>query len=543
MREDALRDRVVLQAPTKHEVSIGDLPTLRERDGETAGSIPGLDDLMQRSLDRSDRDATGVDLDVDLDVVSGSHGRSHRHRSDAVRVRNLIGRLGESATGLDGPGHVPGEPPPIDLSEALVRSIAVVIENERFGNVTGTRVRGLDVVRRRKIFRHSVRMDHQRSDPGRVRTPDPGRRGQRLKEAIGRPVLSARQAFGGRGDSGSRRFIRRRPTLLKPNASPVFEGLSVETSVRALEVLIPELRGREGKDPRRTSKHEALAWDDPFGKPGRRRRGHAGNVPGSDHRRKLKGIGSITSDEHLHVTDLDLHGRPRLDVRDRLREDVGTLLFQQTRDVPRILRLLVDLAGEIAFLDLTDDHAFIAIGGDHGHHHAIHRGPMRNRKRIDRFDGHVVRITEGLSERDPDHGAADIRLDIGALKRARADHFAIRGEGIEPSTFRNLDDLREGDVGRGLEHEHRKHPDDDEERRRRESASGKERPTADRSPYRATTVGLGVRFRPRSIRIDPPDRCIVRGDGLDQTITAGASRCGVAVMPITKKSVKVVGAP
>ena len=90
--------------------------------------------------------------------MSGSHRRTHRHWRNSVCVRDLIGRLGESAPGLDGLGQVPGEPSTIDRSKTAVRPITVVVKRELLQlDVVDPRVRGIAIVHGGEILDHAGR--------------------------------------------------------------------------------------------------------------------------------------------------------------------------------------------------------------------------------------------------------------------------------------------------------------------------------------------------------------------------------------------------
>ena len=120
MGEDALRDRVVLKSPSQDEVAIRDRVTAGEGDVDATDALRPLEDLVQRRLDRGDRHAAGVEADVDRDVVTGPSVRTHRHRGDPTRIRNLVGVLGEAVARRRRLGKPPHEPPPADLAEAVL---------------------------------------------------------------------------------------------------------------------------------------------------------------------------------------------------------------------------------------------------------------------------------------------------------------------------------------------------------------------------------------------------------------------------------------
>ena len=99
---------------------------------------------------------------------------------------------------------------------------------------------------------------------------------------------------------------------------------------------------------------------------------------------------------------------------------------------------------------------------------------MRHRKRIDRLDRRVVGVSKGLRQGDANHRSAYFNIDIGATKRAGADHLAIQRERVKSTTFGDLHHLGKRHVRRGLKHQHRQYTDHHEERRSGEPTSGEE---------------------------------------------------------------------
>ena len=166
---------------------------------------------------------------------------------------------------------------------------------------------------------------------------------------------------------------------------------------------------------------------------------------------------------------------------------------------------------------------------------------MRHRKRINRLNRRVVGVSKGLRQGDANHRSAYLNIDIGATKRAGADHLAIQRERVKSTTFGNLHYLGKCHVRRRLKHQHRQHTDHHEERCRGEPTSGEERCTTKRASDCPATIGFGVWFRPRSIGVNPTDRGILRSHRFKQAITPGTSRRGVFIVPVAKEPVEVVG--
>src|SRR5206468_2391602 len=76
--------------------------------------------------------------------------------------------------------------------------------------------------------------------------------------------------------------------------------------------------------------------------------------------------------------DADLDRRPRHQVGERLREDVGPLLIEERRHLAGRARRLVDASRLLAALDLTADGALSGA-----HRHGVHRGAVGERESVD----------------------------------------------------------------------------------------------------------------------------------------------------------------
>ncbi len=203
----------------------------------------------------------------------------------------------------------------------------------------------------------------------------------------------------------------------------------------------------------------------------------------------------------------------------------------------RVLRLFVDHAGQRPFLDLALDDSSLAIAIDDGHLHSMHRGAVRHREGVDGLDRHVVGVRVSLDQRDRHDGSADLDLDVGSLEGTGADQFAVRCEGFESATFRDLHDTGHRRVPVGFHREDREKGHDREQGRDRETASTEEVGAAERSARRPTSIrGRG---RTPALRggVDPPHRGGLGRDGFEHPVAARPSGLGVLVVPFAEQSI------
>jgi len=154
-----------------------------------------------------------------------------------------------------------------------------------------------------------------------------------------------------------------------------------------------------------------------LGRDQRRLRGRAaGNEPRADDHREVKIINAHVVLEHVDVRDLDHDLLLRLDVPDRLRENVRPFLFEE-RGRPAVpQRAFIDRPRGGPALDDAHDPA---VADDH--RHVIDRGLVRQRKDVDRLDLLVQRVVEPLPHLHAGDEAGYRRLHVRVLERARDD--------------------------------------------------------------------------------------------------------------------------
>ncbi len=246
MGEDALGDRIVLESPSKDEVAIRNRVPTGEGDVDATDALRTLQDLVQRRLDRGDRNAPGVEADVDRDVVAGPLVRTDRHRRDPARIRNLIGVRGEAVSGCGRFGKPPDEPTPRDLTETVRVEREGFRHEERVPALTAFSTALRSVVHHGAVDHHRHRVGVGRGPgSGDRRTIDPDAGGQRLEDPVGAPGANDRRIEA----------IRRLGDL------PLHPGRERQ-GVRApwsLEELGPELRITERDDAARTSENDAAS--------------------------------------------------------------------------------------------------------------------------------------------------------------------------------------------------------------------------------------------------------------------------------------------
>jgi hypothetical protein len=145
----------------------------------------------------------------------------------------------------------------------------------------------------------------------------------------------------------------------------------------------------------------------------------------SDHHREDELVLAVGVAERVEVRELDVDRLPRLDVCDRLREDVRPLLREERRGVSLALRLGVDALGVGAFPDDAPD---VALADRH--HELAHGGVLGEREDVDRLDLLGERDHVGLTDADrldvSRDGGVDVRVAqrkrhvVGAAARAQA---------------------------------------------------------------------------------------------------------------------------
>ncbi len=135
----------------------------------------------------------------------------------------------------------------------------------------------------------------------------------------------------------------------------------------------------------------------------------------------------------------------RADIGDRIGEDVGPLLFDQRGLLALALRLFVDGARGLLFLDVGDDDA---VADDHLQR--IDGAVFRQREDIERLHIAVAGILECLREAGAGGGAADVDIHVcGEARRlhvvpvalleqqAAGLHFVRRDGGCAGARLRN----------------------------------------------------------------------------------------------------------
>jgi len=149
------------------------------------------------------------------------------------------------------------------------------------------------------------------------------------------------------------------------------------------------------------------------------------------------------------------------DVRDRLRENVRTLLIEQGGDVAGVPGVLVDGARFFAALDHAAHSAVAYLDG-----HVVDSSILRERESVDGFDVLGGRVGENLRDGDAGEKAADAGAHVGVLERAGAQDFAVladdakgagRGAGGFSRRCGENSRLRAGDGENKNRHENREH--------------------------------------------------------------------------------------
>jgi hypothetical protein len=110
--------------------------------------------------------------------------------------------------------------------------------------------------------------------------------------------------------------------------------------------------------------------------------------------------------------ELHVDRRARVDVGDRKREDVGTLLFEQGGPPALPNGFVVRVAGFVAASDAGPNGARADL-----HLHGVDRRALRQGKDVDDLDRLVVRVAEALRHGGGHHRARDVDVDVGPIER------------------------------------------------------------------------------------------------------------------------------
>ncbi len=149
----------------------------------------------------------------------------------------------------------------------------------------------------------------------------------------------------------------------------------------------------------------------------------------TDHHRKHELVVAVVVGERVVVRDVDVDLLARLDVGDRLGEDVGPLLGEERSDVALLARLDVELLGLLA---LADDAANVAVADRHDE--LAHRRVLRQREDIERLDLLAVRILVPLLHLHAGDVASDAGAHVGVLERQW--DLVVVALGLEPAVDR-----------------------------------------------------------------------------------------------------------
>ena len=167
----------------------------------------------------------------------------------------------------------------------------------------------------------------------------------------------------------------------------------------------------------------------------------------------------------------------------------------------------------------------------------MHRRSVRHREGVDRLDRHVVGVRISLGERHRDDRSADVDRDVGPFQGAGADQFAVRREGFESSTFRNLHDAGHRGVPVGFHREDREEGHDREQGRHRETASTEEVGAAERAAGRPASLRAGGRTSSLRRRIDAGDRGGLGSDRFEHPVASRPRGRGVLVVPFAEQAI------
>ena len=262
-----------------------------------------------------------------------------------------------------------------------------------------------------------------------------------------------------------------------------------------------ERRPGRDLDARGRAQHDSLAHRPALGQRGDRR-GVPGDVARPDDHREHILRHAVAAPRELDGGDAHDDLRAGFDVGDRLREDVRALLLEQAGDIAGLARLLVDGAGERAFLDLALD-GLRAAGTADDHRHAVDRGAVREREGVHRLDRARIRIRVGLLDDGAREEAADLDLHIGVLQRAGTEGVAVVVERVERAA---LGDLHDPAVGERLALA-AAHEEEDERRGEGEHRGGREQPREADAPDHAGPASGG------EFRFDRREHLVAAGGG------------------------------
>ena len=142
-------------------------------------------------------------------------------------------------------------------------------------------------------------------------------------------------------------------------------------------------------------------------------RGVAGNITRTHHHWENKFVRTVLVFQGLHIADRDLNPFPRKNVRDRLRENIRSLLIQQARRLAVVFSRFINRLGFFASQNFS---AHSAVANQHCH--VIDRGILRQGKRVNRFNFFTERIFEFLRDRYARQKSADLGFYVSVFQRA-----------------------------------------------------------------------------------------------------------------------------
>ena len=462
VREERRLDGAAAGVPTQHEVAVRNRLLVDERDHALRGRIAVDAHLVLHALDRAERRAARVDRDLHRDVVARARLGTRRHRRDLVGVGNLVGRIRESRSA-------------------------------------------------RRALRGGGHEEEASVDLA-------DRRGRREDAALGAAVGVLREE---RNAVGVREHRVDRGVVGGAHGNRLAQ--------HALEARAGDRGAGFGLDARGAAQHEAFAHGPAVGKLRQRRareRALARDVARPDDHRERVLRDAVLALDQFDGGDAHPDRGARLDVRDRLREDVRTLLLEQARDDAGLARLLVDRLRDRAFLDLALDD-LLARRALHDHRHAVDRRAVREREGVDGLDRARERIGVGLLDDGARERPGDLDRHIGAAKRTHAERIAIAVDGLERAAFGDLHDSGVCDrraLAGADEDRHDERGRDDEQRRRGDAGEPDARDHLDEPGARAATRGF------------------LRCGALEDRVARGARSGRVLVVPRAQQRIEPIPA-